>query len=64
MTLFVLALALLHKLMSIMLPILVLSLLELLLGVEPHLKWFALVIPYSGNAKERYDIVLALTIFT
>ena len=31
----------------------------LLSGVKPHLKWRALVIPYSGNPKVRYDIVFS-----
>ena len=55
-----LALALLHKLMSILLPIFVLPLLGLLSGVKPHLKLLALVIPYSGNPKVRYYIVFSL----
>ena len=59
MTLFF-ALALLHKLMSIVLPIFVLPLLGLLSGVKPHLKLLALVIPYSGHANVRYDIVFSL----
>ena len=59
MTLF-LALALLHKLMSILLPIFVLPLLGFLSGVKPHLKLLALVIPYSGNPKVRYYIVFRL----
>ena len=59
MTLF-LALALLHKLMSIVLPIFVLPLLGLLSGVKPHLKLLALVIPYSWNPKVRYYIVFSL----
>ena len=60
MTLFFLALALSHKLMSILLPIVVLPLLRLLSGVKPHLILLALVIPYSGNPKVRYDIVFSL----
>ena len=60
MTLFFLALALLHKLMSIVLPIFVLPFLGLLSGVKPHLKLLALVIPYSGHVKVRYDIVFTL----
>ena len=59
-TLFFLALALLHKLMSILLPILVLPLLGLPSGVKPHLKLLALVIPYSGNPNVRYGIVFSL----
>ena len=64
MTLFFLALAHSHKLMSILLPIFVLPLLGLLSGVKPHLKLLAFVIPYSGNPKVRYGIVLALALFT
>ena len=59
----VVALALLHKLMSILLPIFALPLLGLLSGVEPHLELLALVIPYSGNPKVRYDIVFTLVSF-
>ena len=54
-----LALALSHKLMSIVLPIFLLPLLGLLSGVKPHLKWLALVIAYSGNLQVRYDIVFS-----
>ena len=43
-----------------MVPILVLPPLGLLSGVMPHLKLLALVIPYSGNPKVRYDIVVSL----
>ena len=64
MTLFFLALAHSHKLMSIVLPIFVLPLLGLLSGVKPHLKLLAFVIPYSGNPKVRYGIVLASALFT
>ena len=62
MTLFLLALALFHKLMSVLLPMFVLPLLGLLSGVKPHLNLLALVIPYSGNpkGKVRYDIVFSL----
>ena len=59
-----LASALSDKLMSILLPIFVLPLLGLLSGVKPHLKLLAFVIPYSGNPKVRYGIVLALALFT
>ena len=64
MTLFFLALALSHKLMSILLPIFLLPLLGLLSGVKPHLNLLALVIPYSGYPKVRYDIVFSLDLFT
>ena len=37
-----------------------LPLLGLLSGVKPHLKLLALVIPYSGNPKVRYDLVISL----
>ena len=33
---------------------------DILSGVKPHLKLLALVIPYSGNHKVRYDIVFSL----
>ena len=59
MTLVFLALALSHKLMSIVLPIFVLPLLGLLYGVKPHLNLLALVIPYSGKPKVRYDTVFS-----
>ena len=58
-----LALAFLNKLMSFQLPFLVLPLLGLLSGVNPHLQLLALVTPYSGNPKVRYDIVLTLALF-
>ena len=56
MTLFFLALALLHKLMSFyfMLPIFLLPLLGLLSEVNPHLKLLALVIPYLRNHKSMH----------
>ena len=60
MALFFLALALLHKLMSIGLSVFELPLLGMLSGVKPHLKLLALVIPYSANPKVRYDIVFSL----
>ena len=60
MTLFFLALALSHKLMSMSLPIFLLPHLGLLSGVKPHSYVLALVIPYSGNPKVRYDIVFSL----
>ena len=53
MTLF-LALALLHKLMSILLPIFLLPHLGLLSGVKSHFKLLSLVFPYSENPKVRY----------
>ena len=53
-------LALLHKLMSLLFPIFVLPLLGLLSGVKPRLTLLALVIPYSGNTKVRYDSVFSL----
>ena len=59
-----LALALLHKLMSILLPIFVLPLLGLLSGVKTHLKILALVIPYSGNPMYDITLFLALAFFT
>ena len=59
MTLF-LALALLHKLMSMLLPIFILPLLGLLSGVKPRLTLLALGIPYSGNPKVRYYTVFGL----
>ena len=46
--------------MSFMFPIFVLPLLALLSGVKPHLQLLALVSPYSGNPKVRYDIVFNL----
>ena len=46
--------------MSIMLPIFLLPILGLLSGAKPHLKWLALVIPYSGNPMVRYYIVFSL----
>ena len=55
-----LSLMLSDKLMSNLLPIFVLPFLGLLSGVKPHLKLLALVIPYSGNPKVRYDIVFSL----
>ena len=60
MTLFFLAFALSDKIMSILLPFFLLPLLGLLSGVKPHLKLLALVIPYSGNPRIRYDIVFSL----
>ena len=57
---FLLALALLYKLMSISFHIFLLPLLGLLSGVKPHLKLLTLVIPYSGNPKIRYYIVFTL----
>ena len=62
MTLF-LALALLHKLMSILLRIFVLPLLGLLSGAKPRLTLLALAIPYSGNPKVGYDTVFSLGSF-
>ena len=41
-------------------PFFLLPLLGLLSGVKPHLKLLALVIPYSGNPRVRYDIVFSL----
>ena len=49
--------------MSFQLPFLVLPLLVMLSGVKPHLQLLALVTPYSGNPKVRYDIVLTLALF-
>ena len=37
-----------------------LSLLGLLAGVKPRMKLVALVIPYSGDPKVRYDSVFSL----
>ena len=54
-----LALALSDELMSNLLPVFVLPLLGLRSGVKPHLTLLALVIPYPGNHKVRYDIVFS-----
>ena len=48
------------KKMSFQLPFLVLPLLGLLSGVKPHLQLLALVSPFSGNPKVRYDIAFNL----
>ena len=34
----------------------------LLAGGRPHLKWLALVLPYSGNPKGRFDTAFSLGI--
>ena len=60
MTLVVLVLALLHKLMSILLRIVVLPLLGLLSGVKPRMKLLALSISYSWNPNEQLGNVFIL----
>ena len=59
MTLF-LALALLTKIKAHFIAPMLLPLSGLLAGVKPRVKLLALVIPYSGNPKVRYDTVFSL----